>query len=58
MLPRLAELNTYVPVHDLGGKEGDNITIDLIQGFHVSNVTIPGLYFQLCLGRRPLRCTL
>jgi len=45
MLPRLAELNTYVPVHDLGGKEGDDITIDVIQGFHVSNVTIPGLYF-------------
>jgi ubiquitin-activating enzyme E1 len=45
MLPRLAELNTYVPVHDLGGKAGDDITIDLIQGFHVSSVTIPDFYF-------------
>lgn len=35
MLPRLAELNTYVPVHDLGGRQGDEITIDLIRGFHV-----------------------
>lgn len=34
-LPRLAELNTYVPVRDLGGKPGDGITIDLIKGFHV-----------------------
>jgi hypothetical protein len=48
MLPRLAELNTYVPVHDLGGKEGDDITIDLIQGFHVSN----------CYHSRPLFLTL
>ncbi|KAF8204900.1 ubiquitin activating enzyme [Pholiota molesta] len=34
-LPRLAELNTYVPVRDLGGKPGDEITVDLIKGFHV-----------------------
>jgi len=45
MLARLAELNTYVPVHDLGGKQGDDITINLIQGFHVSSVTILGFYF-------------
>lgn len=37
-LPRLAELNAYVPVRDLGGKAGDEITIDLIRGFHVRNV--------------------
>ncbi|PPQ95518.1 hypothetical protein CVT26_008546 [Gymnopilus dilepis] len=34
-LPRLAELNTYVPVRDLGGKPGDEITVELIKGFHV-----------------------
>jgi ubiquitin-activating enzyme E1 len=34
-LPRLAELNAYVPVRDLGGKAGEEITADLIRGFHV-----------------------
>ncbi|KAF4619394.1 hypothetical protein D9613_005526 [Agrocybe pediades] len=34
-LPRLAELNTYVPVRDLGGKQGEGITPDLVKGFHV-----------------------
>ncbi|PPQ92377.1 hypothetical protein CVT25_008727 [Psilocybe cyanescens] len=34
-LPRLAELNAYVPVRDLGGNPGDEITVDLIKGFHV-----------------------
>ncbi|KAF9475937.1 ubiquitin activating enzyme [Pholiota conissans] len=34
-LPRLAELNAYVPVRDLGGKPGDEITVDLIKGFHI-----------------------
>ncbi|KAF8220368.1 ubiquitin activating enzyme [Tricholoma matsutake] len=34
-LPRLAELNAYVPVRDLGGKPGQEITVDLIQGFQV-----------------------
>lgn len=34
-LPRLAELNAYVPVRDLGGKPGDAITVDLIKGFQV-----------------------
>jgi ubiquitin-activating enzyme E1 len=36
-LPRLAELNAYVPVRDLGGKAGEEITADLIRGFHVRN---------------------
>ncbi|KAF9490522.1 ubiquitin activating enzyme [Pleurotus eryngii] len=31
--PRLAELNTYVPVRNLPGQPGQEITIDLIQGF-------------------------
>ncbi|TFK55878.1 ubiquitin activating enzyme [Heliocybe sulcata] len=34
-VPRLAELNTYVPVRDLGGKPGQEITVDMIQGFQV-----------------------
>jgi len=34
-LPRLAELNAYVPVHNLGGKPGQEVTVDLIQGFQV-----------------------
>ncbi|KAK0242946.1 ubiquitin activating enzyme [Armillaria nabsnona] len=33
--PRLAELNAYVPVRNLGGKAGQAITTDLIQGFQV-----------------------
>ncbi|KAF7433328.1 hypothetical protein PC9H_005278 [Pleurotus ostreatus] len=31
--PRLAELNTYVPVRNLPGQPGQEITVDLIQGF-------------------------
>ncbi|XP_006459927.1 hypothetical protein AGABI2DRAFT_191711 [Agaricus bisporus var. bisporus H97] len=34
-LPRLAELNAYVPVRDLGGQAGQHISVDLIQGFQV-----------------------
>ncbi|KIL68290.1 hypothetical protein M378DRAFT_8955 [Amanita muscaria Koide BX008] len=34
-LPRLAELNAYVPVRNLGGNAGQEITVDLIQGFQV-----------------------
>ncbi|KAF9057412.1 ubiquitin activating enzyme [Panaeolus papilionaceus] len=34
-LPHLSELNTYVPVRDLGGQLGDEITVDLLKGFHV-----------------------
>ncbi|OJA15293.1 hypothetical protein AZE42_00927 [Rhizopogon vesiculosus] len=32
-LPRLAELNAYVPVRDLGGHAGQEISIDLIRPF-------------------------
>lgn len=32
---RLAELNAYVPVRNLGGNPGQEITVDLIQGFQV-----------------------
>ncbi|EFI27654.1 ubiquitin activating enzyme [Coprinopsis cinerea okayama7 len=34
-LPRLAELNAYVPVRDLGGQPGQEITVDLVKGFQV-----------------------
>ena len=34
--PRLAELNAYVPVRNLGGQRGQEITVDLIKGFQVS----------------------
>ncbi|KAF8974646.1 ubiquitin activating enzyme [Flammula alnicola] len=43
-LPRLAELNAYVPVRDLGGQAGDEITIDLIKGFHV--VVLSGVSYK------------
>ncbi|KAJ8086217.1 E1 ubiquitin-activating protein [Marasmius tenuissimus] len=33
--PRLAELNAYVPVKNLGGTAGQEITVDLIKGFQV-----------------------
>ncbi|KAG1907443.1 uncharacterized protein F5891DRAFT_1001804 [Suillus fuscotomentosus] len=32
-LPRLAELNAYVPVRNLGGNAGQEISVDLIQPF-------------------------
>lgn len=35
MLPRISELNAYVPVRNLGGKAGQEITVDLIQPFQV-----------------------
>lgn len=34
-VPRLAELNAYVPVRNLGGQPGQEITVELIQGFQV-----------------------
>ncbi|KAH9918251.1 ubiquitin activating enzyme [Epithele typhae] len=34
-VPRLAELNAYVPVRDLGGNAGQEITVDMIKGFQV-----------------------
>ncbi|EGO01702.1 hypothetical protein SERLA73DRAFT_103641 [Serpula lacrymans var. lacrymans S7.3] len=32
-LPRLAELNAYVPVRNLEGKSGEEITLDIVQAF-------------------------
>ncbi|KDQ64663.1 hypothetical protein JAAARDRAFT_28301 [Jaapia argillacea MUCL 33604] len=34
-VPRLAELNAYVPVRDIGGHAGQGVTVDLIKGFQV-----------------------
>lgn len=34
-VPRLAELNAYVPVRDLGGQAGQEISVDLVKGFQV-----------------------
>ena len=34
-VPRLAELNAYVPVRNLGGQPGQEISVDLIKGFQV-----------------------
>jgi ubiquitin-activating enzyme E1 len=34
-LPRLAELNAYVPVRDLGGNAGEEISVELVKGFQV-----------------------
>jgi molybdopterin/thiamine biosynthesis adenylyltransferase len=34
-VPRLAELNAYVPVRNLGGEAGQEITVDFVQGFQV-----------------------
>jgi ubiquitin-activating enzyme E1 len=32
-VPRIAELNAYVPVKLLPGKPGQEITVDLVKGF-------------------------
>ncbi|KAJ6470149.1 hypothetical protein DFH09DRAFT_1266847 [Mycena vulgaris] len=34
-VPRLSELNAYVPVRNLGGKAGHEITVELVRGFQV-----------------------
>jgi ubiquitin-activating enzyme E1 len=34
-LPRLAELNAYVPVRHLPGKPGEAISVDIVRGFQV-----------------------
>ncbi|KAG6841309.1 hypothetical protein C0991_012308 [Blastosporella zonata] len=43
-LPRLAELNAYVPVRNLGGVPGQQITVDLVQGFQV--VVLCGVSYE------------
>ncbi|KAI0796755.1 ubiquitin activating enzyme [Abortiporus biennis] len=46
-VPRLAELNTYVPVRNLGGNPGQEISVDLIKGFQVVVLTGASLSKQL-----------
>ncbi|KIP07009.1 hypothetical protein PHLGIDRAFT_71743 [Phlebiopsis gigantea 11061_1 CR5-6] len=46
-VPRLAELNAYVPVRNLGGQSGQDITVDLIKGFQVVVLTDVPLGKQL-----------
>ena len=41
-VPRLAELNSYVPVRNLGGVAGQDITVDLLKGFQVSAFPVAG----------------
>ncbi|KAI0265111.1 ubiquitin activating enzyme [Gloeopeniophorella convolvens] len=45
--PRLAELNTYVPVRNLGGNAGQPITVDLVKGFQVVVLVNQSLQKQL-----------
>ncbi|KAH7887971.1 hypothetical protein F5I97DRAFT_1864541 [Phlebopus sp. FC_14] len=44
MLPRVSELNAYVPVRDLGGQPGQEISIELIQPFQA--VVLCGIPLQ------------
>ncbi|EJU06450.1 ubiquitin activating enzyme [Dacryopinax primogenitus] len=46
-VPRLAELNAYVPVKDLGGHVGQSLTPDVIRGFQVVVLTDVSLTKQL-----------
>lgn len=46
-VPRLAELNAYVPVRNLGGERGQEITVDMIKGFQVVVLTNAPLSKQL-----------
>ena len=39
-VPRLAELNSYVPVHDLGGKVGETLSEDVLGKYQVSRTHI------------------
>lgn len=43
---RLAELNTYVPVRNLGGQAGQRIAVDMIKNFQVTlGFFILGIYW-------------
>ncbi|GJE84100.1 ubiquitin activating enzyme [Phanerochaete sordida] len=46
-VPRLAELNAYVPVRNLGGERGQEITVEMIKGFQVVVLTNAPLSKQL-----------
>ncbi|EKM59140.1 uncharacterized protein PHACADRAFT_249384 [Phanerochaete carnosa HHB-10118-sp] len=46
-VPRLAELNAYVPVRNLGGERGQEITVEMIKGFQAVVLTNASLSKQL-----------
>ncbi|KZT12539.1 ubiquitin activating enzyme [Laetiporus sulphureus 93-53] len=46
-VPRLAELNAYVPVRNLGGQPGKEITVDMVKGFQVVVLCGVSLHEQL-----------
>ncbi|KAG8852374.1 hypothetical protein FRB96_008720 [Tulasnella sp. 330] len=46
-VPRLQELNSYVPVRNLGGSPGQSITTDMVKGFQVVVLTDTLLRKQL-----------
>lgn len=52
--PRLAELNTYVPVKHLAGVPGQEISVDLVKGFQVRLVDVfPHGCYIYCAGHCP-----
>lgn len=46
-VPRLAELNTYVPVRNLGGKPGVPISLDIVKDYQVVVITDAPIQQQL-----------
>ena len=57
--PRLAELNAYVPVRNLGGQSGQEITVDLISGFQVCSCFLRSRSgISHSLGHCSYRCTI
>lgn len=56
-VPRLAELNHYVPVRNLGGQAGQEITVDLIKGFQVCVIDMPTAFILWYPDRMPGCCS-
>ncbi|KAF8311823.1 ubiquitin activating enzyme [Clavulina sp. PMI_390] len=46
-VPRLAELNTYVPVRNLGGKPGERVPLDVVKNYQCVVLTDAPLDVQL-----------
>lgn len=55
---RLAELNAYVPVRNLPGRPGQEISVDLIKGFQVTIIQIWYYGSEIYAGRCSVRCPL
>jgi ubiquitin-activating enzyme E1 len=43
-IARLAELNAYVPIRNLGGVAGQEISVELIKGFQVRYLFLSSTY--------------